>query len=238
LHVRLGAYDAALASYTTAASHLNGLDSAEIEFKQGLVYQRRGEWDAAERQFAQAHALWQAVADAVALARLCVAWSQVALRRNDVPRASALADEAAQWAQQAGSIPVEARSANLQGMLARRERDFVSAENHLRHCLALADAQHDLDMQVAALNNLALVERDRGAIDGAIQHVQKALELCQTYGDRHHEAALRNNLADLYHLAGLTEAAREEVRLSVQIYSDIGGDGPPSQPEIWMLAEW
>jgi hypothetical protein len=70
----------------------------------------------------------------------------------------------------------------------------------------LAHAQHELDLQVAALNNLALVERDRGAIDATMRHVQNALELCQTYGDRHHEAALRNNLADLYHLSGQTAA--------------------------------
>ena len=55
---------------------------------------------------------------------------------------------------------------------------------------------------MAALNNLALVERAAGNLAEALELTREALALCAAQGDRHREAALHNNLADLLHAAG------------------------------------
>jgi hypothetical protein len=45
--------------------------------------------------------------------------------------------------------------------------------------------------------------------------VQSALDLCIQQGDRHRQAALLNHLADLYHAAGQSDLAMENLKKAV-----------------------
>ena len=92
--------------------------------------------------------------------------------------------------------------------------------------------------QAAALNNLALVRRDAGELEAALELTERALELCTRSGDRHREAALENNLADLHHAAGNDDEAMSHLRRAVTIFREVGADEATRLPEIWKLVSW
>ena len=124
---------------------------------------------------------------------------------------------------------------NLLGILAKGAGDLAEARRQLEQSLAHAVEQPS--SRVAALNNLALVERAANQPERAIELTQAALRLCVALGDRHREAALRNNLADLLHEAGRSDEAMSQLTDAVRIFAEIGEPGA-MQPEIWKLVEW
>ena len=123
-------------------------------------------------------------------------------------------------------------------MLASSRDDAGEARRHLQTSIALADALPDPAARVAALNNLALVERTAGNLDGALGLTEQALDLCASQGDRHREAALHNNLADILHAAGREQEAMEHLKLAVSVLAEIGGSPDETPPGIWTLVEW
>ena len=104
--------------------------------------------------------------------------------------------------------------------------------------LDLARELGDGPAEAAALNNLALVERDAAAFAEAIELTGQALALCSVYGDRHREAALENNLADLHHAAGNDDEAMLHLKRAVSLFTEVGADEATRLPEIWKLVSW
>jgi tetratricopeptide (TPR) repeat protein len=119
-------------------------------------------------------------------------------------------------------------------MLAREDGRLGEARAAFERSLALADPSG----RAAALNNLALVARESGETDRALELTKDALALCVAGGDRHREAALENNLADLFHAAGRTEESMEHQLRAVAIFSEVGGDERTRLPEVWKLVSW
>jgi tetratricopeptide (TPR) repeat protein len=111
------------------------------------------------------------------------------------------------------------------------------ARRHLRRSLERAGLSDRPDARVAALNNLALLERVAGNLDDALALTEEALRRCVAHGDRHREAALRNNRADLLHALGRPREAQEELVRSVTAFADVG-DRVAFEPEIWKLVDW
>jgi DNA-binding SARP family transcriptional activator len=220
-----GEYRAALASYETAAAL--GPDPA-IEHRLGQVHHRRGEWALAEVHLSAA---LEAETDAAARARVCADLALTVHDGGDPERAARLADEARELAEQAGDPRALGQAHNLLGVLGSGDQ-----EAHLERSLALAEELGDPGARVAALNNLAHVQRTRGAFEEALELTHAALELCTTQGDRHREAALRNNLADLLHDAGRPDEAMDQLKRAVAIFAEVG-EGEP-QPGVWKLARW
>ena len=64
------------------------------------------------------------------------------------------------------------------GVLARTDGDLTTARTELEHSIALAEELDEAPAQVAALNNLALAERDDGELDRALELTGRARELC------------------------------------------------------------
>ena len=131
-----------------------------------------------------------------------------------------------------------AQAHNILGIIASKQQKPGEAQHHLEHSLALAEELNDLSVQVAVLNNLALVCRSTGEIKRAMALTQDALALCVSQGDRHREAALHSNLADLFHATGNSEAAMSHLKQSVSIFAEIGVEAGTLRPEIWKLVEW
>jgi DNA-binding SARP family transcriptional activator len=233
-----GEYRSALSSYETAATLMisDRERLGRLEHKLGVVYQRQGEFDLAERHLAAAQEAWGETGERAALARLCIDWSFVAHQNGEPDRAQALAEQA--FALAAADPIALAQAHNLLGVLARRRGDLATAEDHLQHSLKLAQECHDPVAQVAALNNLALVCEENDEIDRALALTWQALTLCTTYGDRHREAALHNHLADLLHTANRSDEAMDHLKQAVTIFAEIGVEAGTLQPEIWKLAEW
>ncbi len=124
-------------------------------------------------------------------------------------------------------------------------RDAGTLDGHIGESLSLLGSSRDLadqlgapDLQIAALNNLALAHRASGELAVALHLTEAALELCTaTDADRHHEAALHNNLADLLHASERSEESMIHLKRSVEIFAEIGVDVEP-QPGIWKLVRW
>ena len=224
-----GEYRAALASYETAASVAGDDTLAAIEHRLGQVHHRRGEWALAE---AHLTAALEGETDGAARARVCADLALTVHDGGDPERAARLAHEARELAERAGDPRALGQAHNLLGVLATGGEALA----HLERSLALAEEIGDHGARAAALNNLAHVQRTRGALDAALELTQAALELCVAQGDRHREAALRNNLADVLHDAGRPEEAMEQLKLAVAIFAEVG-EGEP-QPGVWKLARW
>ena len=234
-YLRLGQYTAALTSYQRAATLCPSQELPRIEQKIGQIHYRRGEWSLAEHHFEQAAAQWEETANPSDLARLYIDWSTTAIRAGQ-------SDQAQQYALQAQSHAhdplTQAYTYNILGILARHQGDMVTATDHFEQSLQLAKMHDFLAVQIAALNNLALVEMSASRPLAARGLLQTALTHCLTYGDRHWEAALRNNLADTFHQLGNEEEAMSQLKTAVAIYADIGQETGDWQPEIWKLMEW
>ncbi len=236
----LGAYDAALVSYETAAALCDPASAAliEIEHKLGALHARRGEWTAAETHFEAALDLARDATDRSAVGRILADVSLAAHAQGGTERASGLARDALAAAEAVDDRRGVAQAHNILGILARGRGESAEALRHLELSLESATRLDDPVVQVAALNNLALARATRGDHDGGIASARAALALCQKLGDRHREAALHNNLADLLHAAGREEDAMAHLKQAVVIFAEIGVQAGEAQPEIWKLTEW
>jgi tetratricopeptide (TPR) repeat protein len=244
LQTLAGDYPAALNSYQTAAALGSPASLAELERKLGLVYERRGDGELAERHFQAALAAIPQGDTSGIQARLLADWSLTAHHRGQPAQALDLAQQALALAQAANDPRALAQAHNILGILASGQADLATAQTHLQRSLALAESLGDVGGQVAALNNLALAFGANNQLPEAIALTERALSLCLSQGDRHREAALHNNLADLLHTAGQAEAAMAHLKLAVTLFAEIGVDSLAQnaprqwQPEIWKLTEW
>lgn len=133
---------------------------------------------------------------------------------------------------------MRARAENAAGLLASAHGDDETARNHLQTAFDMASVADDLPAMIAALNNLALVERRSDNISEAIEMTEQALAACRRLGDRHREAALENNFADLLHEQGDKEAAMEHLKRATAIFAEVGDDPRGPLPEVWKLVDW
>jgi DNA-binding SARP family transcriptional activator len=238
----LGQYDAALASYETAAARSPAAGLPALEHKLGNLQLRRGDFQAAERHL---EAALTVVADAggaggaapeetARRARIAADRSLATHHQGRPERALQLARQALDLAERSGDTLSLAQAHNILGVLANNLGDHATARRHLDQSLALAETLPDPTARVAALNNLALVHGAAGDLDTALRHAQTALDLCIARGDRHREAALHSNLADLLHAAGRAEEAIDHLKRAAAIFGEVGR----MEPEIWKLVEW
>jgi len=240
LEVLGGRYDAAVSSYEAAAARLPAGEPpgrlAAIEHKLGALHHRRGEWQLAE------HHLRAALAgtgpdDEERRARILADISITVHRRGQRRLAGRLARESLVAAERAGGREGLARAHNILGIIGGGVGHRARARQHLVRSLELATGLADPTGRIAALNNLALLDRADGLLAPAEERTREALAACVAQGDRHREAALRSNLADLLHARGRRDEAMAELKRSVVVFAEIG-QAPALQPEIWKLVEW
>lgn len=241
----LGDYAQALASYEAVAVSAQAYELASIQHKIGLVYGRRGDWQAAQRCFQVAlDALGETRVDEPALgargerARIYADWSQTARRLGEFEQARTLAERALHLATAADDLRALAQAHNILGALATSEGETDRALRHLEASLSLAERLDDVAARAAALNNLALALQSSGQVERALPLATEALALCVTQGDRHHEAALHNTIADLLHEAGQSEDAMAHLKQAVSIFAEIGVEAGAVRPGIWKMVDW
>lgn len=240
----LGDYEGALFHLASAAALAGPETEALLEYEQGLVHVRRGDWSRADRHLAAALA---GTDDPAMRSRILADRSAVADRSGDPDSAERLAVDALGLAQAVNDPVGMARSLDLLGILARRRGDLAMAREHLERATAMVEAAErsagaggspDPGVGIAALNTLALVLADEGDRERAIVLTREALRRCEQQGDRHRQAALENNLADLLHATGHAEEAMEHLKRAVALFAEIGGRPGELEPEIWKLVEW
>jgi DNA-binding SARP family transcriptional activator len=233
VHVVQGDYADAIRSYETAAAL--AIRAEAIDRKLGSLYLRRGEYDLAEMHLKDA--LGRSKDDALTT-DILVDLSLAARRQGHDEAAGDFAADAVARATHIGDPSLRAHAENAAGMLASARGDIDAARAHLQVSFDMGTVADDLPAMIAALNNLAHVERRDGHLSDAIELTGRALEACRRSGDRHREAALENNLADLFHENGEPDTAMEHLKRATAIFAEVGADPHGPLPEVWKLVEW
>ncbi|MEO7422006.1 MAG: AAA family ATPase [Ornithinibacter sp.] len=232
-----GDYSGAQSALEAAAADSRFDQLPEVEHRLGRLHHRRGDY-----ALARAH-LERALegtppGQLAGRASITADLSLAAQGAGDAELARSLATEAHVLAEEGPDLRALCQSYNLLGMLATLEGDIGESFSLLERSRALADQLSAPDLQVAALNNLALAHRANGGVSAALELTAAALELCTTTSaDRHHEAALHNNLADLLHAIGRSDESMFHLKRSVEIFAEVG-EGPEPRPGIWKLVRW
>lgn len=233
IHVLHGDYAEAISSYETAAALTT--QPEKVDRKLGSLYLRRGEYDLAEAHLNDALSHSE---DDATTAEILVDLSLLARRRGAGNEGVDYARAAVERASRLDDAGLRARAENAAGLLASAHGDDETARNHLQTAFDMASVADDLPAMIAALNNLALVERRSDNISEAIEMTEQALAACRRLGDRHREAALENNFADLLHEQGDKEAAMEHLKRATAIFAEVGDDPRGPLPEVWKLVDW
>lgn len=241
LYTLKGDYPQAIQQYESAASFDEPTLLPSIEQKIGQVYLRRGQWELAACHFEAALFDLDAIPPQgrkAFEARVRADLSLAFYHRGLTDQAASLADEALTLAE-AGDDPLAlAQTQNLLGILARAERQYEQALEHLEQSLSYTLLLDNPQGQIAALNNLALAQANLGKAQMALETIQRAIDETLLLGDHHQEAALRSNYADMLRAAGDTEAAIEQLKQAAVIFAEIGQSAENWEPEIWKLVEW
>ena len=235
VHTLHGDYRRAIESYEAAIAQAPPVARAAVEHKLAQVHHRRGDWDRAERHYAEAA---RASGDPGQRARIQADRSLAAHRAGDRARAERLAGEALALAERSGDRRALAQAHNILGILTGgRAHAAAQSRKHLEKSAALAEELGDAEAEVAALNNLALALRRAGELAEARRLTERALTRCVELGDRHRVAALHNNLADLLREQGAEDEAMRHLKRAVAMFAEIG-ESSATEPEVWKLVQW
>lgn len=105
--------------------------------------------------------------------------------------------QALELARGLGEVSMEAGIHATLGVNLQRQHRPAEAEAEYRLAVAMFQSVDNRLDATRALNNLAVLERGRGDLQGAERRYQSALQTVQAYGDRWGEAFITNNLGDL-----------------------------------------
>jgi tetratricopeptide (TPR) repeat protein len=105
--------------------------------------------------------------------------------------------EALNLAKSLGATDFEAGVHATLGVSLQRQHKPAEAEVEYQESLALYQSVADKHSATRVLNNLAVIEKERGNLSGAEARYLSALQTVQGYGDKWGEAIITNNLGDL-----------------------------------------
>lgn len=235
--VRLGRYGDALISLDQAVALAEGDGARQVEIEHVIagVHDRLGDWSLAEAHL-EAAAMLAKDRSLARSARILADLALVRHRQGSTALAKQAATAALLEAESAADQAALAQADNVLGVLAAAEGDRHAALAHLTRAVDRGRALDDLDLLIAALNNLSRMLQETGAEAAALESAREALTLAEHQGDRHRLAALHSHLADLLHAAGRGDEALAELRTSAVAFADIHGSA--SRPEVWTLTEW
>lgn len=232
--VRLGRYAAAAVSLTRVRSRVTTpMARARADHRLGGLRLREG-----DPAVARAHleAALAAPLPPSQESRVRSDLAQALLELADADRARDEADRAVALAA-GGNDHDRARACNVAGLVARRDGRVEDARELLAGALTFADS--DVELRIAALNNLALVHVAADERREAVATAREAWALGHQLGDRHREAALSNNLADILHAAGDEVGAQELQTRAAELFASVDASTDARwSPGIWRLVDW
>jgi DNA-binding SARP family transcriptional activator/Flp pilus assembly protein TadD len=239
LHVLMGVYQEALKSLETAlALSKQPTDVIRIQQKIGEVYDRRGDWELAQKYIESALSTIDENEMDQERPRVYASLSRSAFHAGNHNRAMQLAQQALNFVHEQTDDEAHSLVHNILGILFRRTGDNDLAYYHLCESLKAEHESLHPAQKIAVLNNLGLVQNERGQPDDAIRFFQEAMKLCEQIGDLHRTAAIHNNLADLFNALGENDEAMLHLKRAVALFSEVGQEDDYPRPEIWMLMEW
>ncbi|MEO8106027.1 MAG: BTAD domain-containing putative transcriptional regulator [Actinomycetes bacterium] len=234
----LGRYDDALVAYEQAAA-ATPLDSnhhlAVIEHKLAEVHDRLGDWEISRAHLESAAELLEDNGDLATRAQVAADLALVTYRQRD-PAAAEFGKQALALAEESGDSVSMSQATNVLGVLCSAAGNRDDAESLLIQSRVEAGSAGSVELEVAALNNLARLYAQEGSLDSAIAAADEALRLGLEHGDLHRAAALHDHVADLFHRAGREDEALEHLKAATAAFAAV--DEARVRPEVWKLVSW
>ena len=174
---------------------------------QGGMANGLGRLDESEASWDRALSIARELGDERAIAILLHRFSNTAMRRDDIERARALAEESLAGHRRAGSFPKgECQALGTLAWVARREGDPQRALELLEESCALAEEAGFRWWLAGMLTNIGVVAIEVGRTDDARANVRQALTISHAMHDR------RGTVYQLRLLAEIAAGAGEERR--------------------------
>jgi DNA-binding SARP family transcriptional activator len=234
----LGRYDDALVAFEKAAAATPVDDRnrlAVVEHKLAEVHDRLGDWDVARAHLESAAELLEPAGGLAMRAQVAADLALVSFRLGD-PYAETMGEHALRLAIDSHDPIAMSQAKNVLGVLSCAKGEFDTAIGYLEDSRDQAHRAGEIELEVAALNNLARSYAQEGAVEKALTSAEAALELGRAQGDLHRAAALHDHVADLLHRAGQQADAMEHLKLAAAAFGAV--DEARVRPEVWKLVSW
>lgn len=188
-----------------------------------LASQRTADYVRAEREAAEALAIYASAGDRVgqarALDRLGVIYRNSARFRDALAHHQEAIDLYREVGDRGATAVAVLHTATALGCLGRYEEEI----RHLGDALSLFHDAGDLRGEAIVLNNLGAVLDDRGFHRDAVAHYERSLEIFRRIGGRLNLAMLDQNMGRIQHYKGHYDEAIELYRMALSTFYAIGG---------------
>lgn len=219
----LGEYDDALQFYRKRLERLSSPAArASVRRRMGLVYDKKGEWEEALRQFESALKELEGEPDPVEEARIYNAMGMIHFRRADYPRAIELISRAIELAEDRGAYDVLSNSYRYLGNCYYYLGDIGRAKELYQKGLEIARRLGDALQLSYYYNNLGAIHRREGDLDRAIEYYLKSYEEKEKIGYADGMIVSLQNIATIYSDKGDSENAERFIDKARRIAERIG----------------
>lgn len=190
----------------------------------GIVAEKRGEFELAERRYTAAHRHAEAADDDLWVARALHNLGAVAQSRGEFETAIGHGRAALARYREHGERMQEAKvRANIGNGLTRLG-EFDDAETQYRRALDI-DTEIGRDPGIAGtLTNLGDLERVRGNQETALRYLERAEAIYRRIGDEYRRSICLNNIGTVHENRGRFDAAREAHEEAYDIRRAVGND--------------
>lgn len=169
---------------------------AELYYRLGILYELRSKYDQAGDLFERSAILFEALADSFNQARALNYLAQVARRKRQFERTTALAEKALYLFDP--DEPERAFSYLILGLVALDRRSWEAAIDLFRQSLAIWEQADNRRMMAWCLTNLGAALQSQKNFQAAIDSYQTAITLFEETGDLLYLAGTQVNLGNVY----------------------------------------
>jgi tetratricopeptide (TPR) repeat protein len=219
-----GAWDqeAALIHDTLARLPDGSADQAGWLCQLGLVAQRRGDYDQAERHYQRALHVSEQVGDQAGMAPIYQRLGILAHQRGDYDQAERHYQRALHVSEQVGDQAGIAASYHNLGILAQHRGDYDQAERQYQRALDIKERLGDQASMALSYHQLGVLAQDRGDYDQAERQYQRSLDSFERLGDQASMAASISELGILAQIRGDYDQAERHYQRALDISERLG----------------
>lgn len=172
-----------------------------------LVYQKKGNWQSAEKYLLQAYSFSVKNSDAVQQGKTAALLANFFVQRTDWTKAAGYARIQLQTAIDNQSATEEINAQQVLGVIEEKRNRLQAAVAHYKRTLLLVESTGNLLVKAQALGNLGVVYYRQNKPRKAREYYEEAIFLTEKIGDERQTARLYNNLGVIEEEQGRTKAA-------------------------------
>lgn len=215
-------YTRALQALNHPAQPASPIRRFEILLARESVHHLQGKRKAQADDLAELHDLAEELSDNRKRAMLALQRARYHEALSDYLATAEAAQKAAEWANQANDLALNAQAHIAWGRVFWLQNDYEQARIHYERALALSQAIQDQPTEADCLQNLGALRDDLASYPSARQYLKRALDIRRTLGDRQGEAETLNSLGNTHSGLGEYEICLDYYKQSLAIKREIG----------------